>query len=175
LKSLALAREYRVFPESQAAVENSILAIAGAAFHSEQIFTGWGLLKGGPFRFSELAGEPTSSDQVVASRRKPFFVELGDHDAIAHNDANEASAIWFWSRQNSKLGFGDPGLPDTSARMSTISRQRPRPCLRPFQRCFPSFCQASRIAAGEYFEPLMVESATADSEPKSGPRRAPTE
>jgi hypothetical protein len=85
-------QEYRVFPESQAPVENSTLAIAGPAFHSEQIFTGWGLLKGGPFRFSELAGEPTSSDQVVASRRKPFFVELGDHDAIAHNAANEASA-----------------------------------------------------------------------------------
>jgi hypothetical protein len=87
LKSLALAREYRVFPESQAAVENSILAIAGAAFHSEQIFTGWGLLKGGPFRFSA-----TSSDQIVSSYRKPFFVEPGDHDAIASKVANEASA-----------------------------------------------------------------------------------
>jgi hypothetical protein len=51
-------------------VENSTLAIAGAAFHSEQIFTGWGLLKGGPFRFSELAGRrqaQTKSSPAIGS------------------------------------------------------------------------------------------------------------
>jgi hypothetical protein len=30
-----------------------------------------------------------------------------------------------------------------------ISRQRPRPCVWPSQRCFASFSQTSRIIAGE--------------------------
>src|SRR6516164_8078690 len=69
--------------------------------------------------------------------------------------------ILFWSRQNSKLRFGDLGLPGINASRGpsklTISRQRPRPCVRPSQRCFPSFCQTSRIARGEYLEPFMVD------------------
>jgi hypothetical protein len=34
-------------------------------------------------------------------------------------------------------------------RASTMSRARPRPCVRPSQRSFPTFSQASRIAAEE--------------------------
>jgi hypothetical protein len=155
-------KAYRVFPESQAPVENSTLAIAGAAFHTEQIFTGWGLLNGGPFRFSELAGNRQAQSKSSPATGSPSSVSLATTMPLPTTSPMEARPrILFWSRQNSKLGFGDPDLPGINASMSTISRQWPRPCVRPSQRCFPSFCQASRIAAMEYFEPLMIRSAAA--------------
>jgi hypothetical protein len=38
-------------------MDNSKVPRVGAAFHYGKIFTGWGLLKGGPFRFSARGGE----------------------------------------------------------------------------------------------------------------------
>jgi hypothetical protein len=45
-----------------------------------------------PLSIFRTRREATSSDQIVSSYRKPFFVESGDHDAIASKVANEASA-----------------------------------------------------------------------------------
>jgi len=89
----------------------------------------------------------------------PYSSSLATTTPLPTTSPMKRPRILFWSRQNSKLRFGDFGLLGVNApcSMPTISRQRPRPCVWPSQRCLASFCQASRIAAGEHLELPMVD------------------
>ena len=87
--------------------------------------------------------------------------------------------ILFWSRQNSKAQPGDFDLliikVPLAVRASTIRRPRPRPCVRPSQRCFPIFSQASRIAAEEWFGLFMIDLPGSNLHLDSGPLGASRE
>lgn len=81
----------------------------------------------------------------------------------------------FWSRQNSNVGdlALHGGRVTGTASLCTISKPRPRPCVRLFQRCFASFSQASWIAADEYLGLFVIDLPPPESVAQGWPSMRP--
>ena len=80
--------EHRIFPESTRPVDNSRITLLAARFLMTDKFIGWGLLKGGPFRFPRGRG--------CATRRLLRCGQVVHNCSARTNERGFGPALYCW-------------------------------------------------------------------------------